>query len=1161
VNHTHIKRSSCGTRTFLTIALLCLTAPFLSGQTAGEITGEVKDPSGALTPGAAITATNMATNVTRSTVTNSSGIYSFPDMIPGTYQVKAAASGFETIIKTDIELQVQQTARIDFTLAVGQATQTVEVSASGELLATEGATVGTVIEEKRITELPLNGRSFFSLVQLSPAVSYGFGAPAQASNREGGSRAGLTISLAGSRATWSNYTLDGITNTDIDFNLYILLPSVDALQEFKVQTGIYPAEFGRELGQVNVSTKPGGNSYHGTAFDFLRNNVLDARPYDFLASSRNARNPSPVNQPFRQNQYGGTLSGPIWIPKIFNGKNRLFFMSNYEGFKSRTTGNSTATTLTARMRGGDFSVDANGVGVASPLQDPLTRTLQPNGQWTSTPFEGNIIPQSRFDKNSVFLMNRFTPLPNINQATTGLPLTNYQYVTSTPVNKDQLTERIDFTESSNSQWFGRYSWTDESTLSPGLTTDGNFLYTRASQWVLANTRILSPTKVNEARFGYNSLFNNVGQQLANKEDVDAEIGVPIKVTDPNSWGIPNISLSNNLSSFGNPTAQPFTINDKYFQGIDNFSWIVGKHSLRMGGEYRYNEFPQVGNEFPRGQFFFGNGGLYTATNSAPNAAGSVTQTGGYAGADFLLGNLNRVDIAVALAQADYRNSEWSTYFDDTWKVLPHLTITVGLRWEVAQPLLDKLGDEVNLQLNQALPYAANVQTNGPVLVRAGSGNFYDNLNFRYVPFQTGAPPVATARDGRLGARMINTDYNNFAPRFGIAYSPSEKWSFRTGFGIFFSQESKNSIFDMSRGLGGKGTVVPLFYTPPTLTYTNFISTASLPINVAAGNIWGTSPNLATAYTMDYLFDIQRTLGKWATIELGYNGSQSRKLEMLTDQDFPIPGNGPWITRAPYPEFSGIQYLSGDGVGNYNNFTGKLTERMGRNLTALFSYTWSKALDDQSAIRGTGNEFAPQNSHCRSCDYGPSTFNLPQRFTTSAIYTLPFGKGERFLNHGGVLDRVVGGWQISMIATIQSGAPIDTTSWDSAGTLFSPPSARLNCTGISPFLPNPTHDFYLNPAAFTNPLVGTLGNCGRNNFTGPHRVNFDFSTLKDFHVTETQSLQFRMEMFNAANHVELGGPNASWGNSNPAPAAPAASFGQDHSAATMRQIQFALKYNF
>ncbi len=657
----------------LFVMALCLPLGIAYGQTAGQITGEVKDQSGAVAPNATVTAVNSATNVARTTKTNADGIYSFPDLVPGTYQVKVEAAGFDTVVKTNIELQVQQTARVDFSLAVGQSTQTIEVSATGELLATEGATVGTVIEERRITDLPLNGRSFFSLVQLSPGVTANFGAPAQAANREGGTRSSLTMSLAGSRATWSNYTLDGITNTDVDFNLYILLPSVDALQEFKVQSGIYPAEFGRELGQVNVSTKPGSNAYHGTGFDFLRNDQLDARPYDFLGTH-------PPKTAFRQNQYGGTLSGPIQIPKIFNGKNRLFFMSNFEGFKSRTTTYGTATTLTARMRTGDFSIDpATGIGVAAVLQDPLTRAQQSNGQYTSSPFPGNIVPQSRFDKNSLFLLGKFDPVPNITQQSTGLPLNNYQYPVKVPVDKNQVTERVDFNESSNSQWFGRYSWTNETQISPGLTTDGSTLFTRASQWEVSNTRILSPTRVNEARFGYNSLYNIISQQLANKENVDAEIGVPIAITDPNSWGIPNISLGNNLSSFGNATASPFTIDDKYYQGVDNFSWIVGKHSLRIGGEYRYNKFPQVGNEFPRGQFFFP--GNYTQINSVTNS-----QSGGYAGADFLLGYSTRVDIAVALASADYRGSEWAGYVDDTWKLRPHLTISAGLRWEVAQPL-------------------------------------------------------------------------------------------------------------------------------------------------------------------------------------------------------------------------------------------------------------------------------------------------------------------------------------------------------------------------------------------------------------------------------------------------------------------------------------------
>jgi hypothetical protein len=667
-------------RKLLLLVALCIPFQIAFAQTGGEVTGEVTDSSGATAAGVAVTATNSATNVSRSTKTNASGIYSFPDLTPGTYQVKVVATGFDTMIKTNILLQVQQTARVDFTLKVGQATQTVEVVASSELLNTENVTIGTVIEEKRISELPLNGRSFFNLVALAPNVAFGFTPAQQASGRLGGTRSTLTMALSGARATWSNYTLDGITNTDVDFNTYILLPSVEAVQEFKVQSGIYPAEFGRESGQVNVSTRSGTNAFHGTAFEFLRNNDLDARNYDFNSSTRSATNPSPVSTPYRQNQYGYTLGGPIWIPKVYNGKNRLFFLSNYEGFKSRTTTSNLATTLTQAMRNGDFSA------VSTPLQDPLSRTgTFPN--ITSTPFPGNQIPSARFDKNSLLLMSKFFPLPN-QPATAGLPLRNYQYNTSTPVDKDQVTERIDFNESTNSQWFGRYSRTDEFLLSPGLTVDGITTSTLASQWVLSNVRIFSPTKVNEARFGYNSLFNNITQQLAGVENVDQEINVPVSVTDKNSWGIPNIQLSNNLTSFGNATSSPFQINDKVFQGVDNFSWIIGKHALRMGGEYRYNQFPQLGNEFPRGQFFF--------TGQFTNSISATAQTGGYSGADFLMGSVQNSIIAVALASADFRNSEWASYVDDTWKVRPHLTITAGLRWEVAQPMLDASGNEVGV---------------------------------------------------------------------------------------------------------------------------------------------------------------------------------------------------------------------------------------------------------------------------------------------------------------------------------------------------------------------------------------------------------------------------------------------------------------------------------
>ncbi|HYW41859.1 MAG TPA: carboxypeptidase-like regulatory domain-containing protein [Bryobacteraceae bacterium] len=1161
----------------LLIGLLGAAFAIAFAQTGGQITGEVRDPSGALVPNASVTVTNTATNAARSTQTNASGLYSFPDLTPGMYEVKVAVPGFANMVKAGIELQVQDVARVDFALAVGQATQTIEVAANAALLTTESATVGTVIDGARIAEMPLNGRNYLSLVALSPNVTTGFVPAAQAAGRLGGSRGSLTIAVTSGRSTWENYTLDGITNTDIDFNTYILQPSVDALQEFKVQSGIYPAEFGRELGQVNAATKPGTNEYHGALWEFLRNDKLDAVPYDFASATRSATNPPPVKAPYRQNQYGYDLGGPVRIPKLFNGKNRLFFMSNFEEYNSRQTSPTITTTMPLAMRNGDFSsILSSGYVLYDPNSRSLGTSTDPTQQLasvvaTQSPFPGNIIPASRISPDSTLLLSKWNPLPNIPQTTTGLPFHNYQYGSKVPLDKDTLTTRIDFNESSRSQWFGRYSWNDESTLSTvGLTDDGETLYTRASQWVLSNVRTISPTKVNEARFGYNSLFNNITQQLAGKENVNTELGMPVSPSDPNSFGIPNIDfLNGNLATYGNPTSSPFQINDKYFEWVDNFSWVIGKHSLRFGGEYRYNEFPQIGNEFPRGQFYFD--GRYT--NKVTASGGG---TGGFSGADMLLGDPYEAIIAVSLAQADFRSSEWASYIDDTWRIHPHLTLSLGFRWEVSQPLLDASGLEPNVQLQQPLPNQANVPdlSKHPVFVRTGSGDFYQGINFRYAPYWSanggipGSPPLQTVRDGRMGSRLINTNYHDFAPRIGIAYSPSDKWSIRAGYGIFYSFESKNSIFDLARGMGGRATTLAsTTYTPPTFTYTNFLNTAALPVTVPVSLTWGAAQHLPDSSTQQFVLNVQRTVGKSTTLEVGYTGSVSRHLAFLLDENQGIlSATLPAVQRLPYPEWgaSGIQYVMAAASGNYSSLRAQWTTRLSNNLNALLGYTWSKGLDDTSNIRGTvGADFSPQNALCpTTCEYGPSDFNIPQRFVGSILYTLPFGKGQHFLNHGGVVNQVIGGWQISTITTLQSGGVVDTSSWDSGGTNFVSNATRLSCVaGVNPILPGNNLNGWYNPAAFSNPVSGTFGNCGRNTLRGPWLGNEDVSIFKFFRLAEGKTLEFRTEMFNAPNHVLLTeSGQLSWGNgSSPTPAA---SFGRITSTSNaMRQIQLALKLSF
>src|SRR5271156_2696114 len=371
----------------LPLAFFCAT---LHGQTQGEIAGQATDPSGAVVPGVTVTVTNTDTNATRQMQTNGSGVFDFPSLLPGSYALRAEGKGFQPEVQTGIELQVQQVIRANFTMKLGQENQTVTVSAAAPLLSPEDVTVGTVIGTERINDLPLNGREFLQLVALSPNVVYGFAPSGQQSSIQGGLRASTTISIAGQRAEYNYYTLDGLDDTDDNFNDYLLLPSIDALQEFKVQYGIYPAEYGRNVGQVNVSSKSGTNSFHGVLFDFVRNSVMDATSFQFTSLP-------PAKSPLTRNQFGFTLGGPVRIPKLFNGTNRLFFMTNYEGQRWYTQLVSTAIVPTLQERGqlaGDAYFDFS--DQSRKIYDPQTQTGTGNNV-TATQFPNNQIPLSRED--------------------------------------------------------------------------------------------------------------------------------------------------------------------------------------------------------------------------------------------------------------------------------------------------------------------------------------------------------------------------------------------------------------------------------------------------------------------------------------------------------------------------------------------------------------------------------------------------------------------------------------------------------------------------------------------------------------------------------------------------------------------------------------------
>jgi hypothetical protein len=672
---------------------LVLCAPSFA-QTLGTITGEVKDSTGAVIPGVVVTVVNKATNATRTTTTNTVGLFDFPALPPGGYSVKSEIEGFKTVTR-DLELQVQATVRVDFAMELGAISEQATVTGVSPLVETTNATVGTVIENRRIVELPLNGRNYLQLVALSPNVSADFAGPGQSGDRQGGTRSNQQLSVSGQRREFNYYTLDGVDNTDVNFNTYIFQPSVDALEEFKVQTGVYSAEFGREASQVNVVTKSGTNTLHGTVFEFLRNDALDARPYAFTPAQAAA-----PKAPFNWNQYGYTAGGPVL-------KNRLFFLSNWEGYNDRKQFQTLYSTASKAMRGGDFSELLANLGAINPqtgqragiIVDPnqcavvgTTRTCQP--------FPGNVIPASRLDATSRKLLE-FFPEPNTGSG--GLT-NNYLALQDRVIDKYQYTQRMDYVQSSKSAWMGRYSYASENETMPALELNGTKLDTHVHQAAVGNTWTMSSTLVNEFRFGFNYFFNNFGRELANVRDVNKELNIPGLMDPPaDAWGIPQIAITG-FSTFGDNTEGPYTNRNYAYEFNDTLSWIRGRHSLKMGGSLRHDRYNQTGNQFARGSFAFQN----IAT--------------GYAMADYMLGYTQQNEAAVALAVTKFRASSQAYYFNDTWRFRSDMTLDYGLRYEYTPPWFDANGTLMNASLpcHDTTPQVANLACH-PTLVRIGSG--------------------------------------------------------------------------------------------------------------------------------------------------------------------------------------------------------------------------------------------------------------------------------------------------------------------------------------------------------------------------------------------------------------------------------------------------------
>jgi hypothetical protein len=629
-------------------------------------------------PGANVFLTNVATNAERIAVSTVAGDYTFPSVTPGVYDIRVEKPAFKTATSRNVEVEIEQALRLDFTMEVGQVSQSVEVSATAEMLQSENISLGTVIENKDIAELPLNGRNYLGLVALAAKANTLSSASGQAGSRQGGDRASQSISAGGNRIMFDYYTLDGVANTDPDFSTYVVLPSIDAIQEFKVQTGVYPAEFGHESTQINVVTKSGGNAYHGALFEFVRNDVFDAIPYAFTATH-------PTRSPFKWNDYGFEIDGPIRIPKLLDLRNRLFFMANDEWKIQRQNSQAVYSVPTPAMFTGDFS------SLGSTIYDPNTAAAN-NG--IKLPFPGNKIPSNRIDPISQKFLNYYVAsnLPGL--------ASNYTQLNSAPNNRDGFTMRMDFIESANSQWSGRYSWGVEDQANTGISITGSKILTGYEQYLGTNTRTISPTLVNEARFGYTRLSNSLGTYSAYNVNSVAAPGIPnLQPGDPVTWGVPAVSFTGDgFTGIGDSTDGPYYINDNTLQAVDNVSWTRGKHSLRFGFEYDRQNFNQIGNQFSRGQFIFQpNARQSTATAGNP-------ATGGDAFAEFLLGDIYQSVIAVALANAKFQRNVEAAFVDDTWKVTGNLTLSLSLRYELTPPWTDTL----NNLFTVSVPYISAV---------------------------------------------------------------------------------------------------------------------------------------------------------------------------------------------------------------------------------------------------------------------------------------------------------------------------------------------------------------------------------------------------------------------------------------------------------------------
>jgi hypothetical protein len=1086
-------------------------------STTGSILGTVTDASGAVVPGATIAVTNMDTNISTSLQTNGAGSYVATLLPIGRYSVTVEAKGFKKDVSSDIQVNVQDRVRLDFTLQVGSIIDTVEVQSAAPLLQTDSSNLGQVVESKRIDDLPLNGRFFSRLAVLTAGT-----VPTPTGARD---EATGGFSANGVRPYQNTYILDGMDNNSLSEDLvsqasYVVGPPPDAIAEFRVQTNSMSAEFGRSGGAVlNVNIKAGTNDFHGTVYEFLRNSAMDAKNYYDSPDS-----PIP---PFKQNQFGFSVGGPVI-------KNKTFFFADYQGTRIRTSQTSLASVPAVGWRSGDFS------GYQT-IFDPATTAINQDGSATRQPFANNQIPSSRFDPAAAQLINLF-PEPNVagSVASSGVS-NNYLSNPGSPDNTDQYDIRIDHRVSDKDSIFGRFSFSDQ-TLTPqgpipppldgASFSSGDFL-NNARSLALAETHIFTPTVVNELRLGYN---RNRSQRLQfdSSEDLSAKYGIPGIPFSTNNGGLPQFDIED-LTAFGSSEYQPTVEIQNVYQIIDSLSWVKGRHTIKFGTELKPKvDFSILQPPVPRGAFNF-NGNATRDPNNLSNT--------GLGTADFLLGAISDSAQISSFINDQFEQPGYFFYVQDDFRVSKKLTINMGLRYEFVTHVTERYNALANF----------NIAT-GMLDIVKGRNDALPPSFYPEIPVNRNAP-----------RQLVPNQKDEFAPRFGFAYSLLPKTVVRGGYGIFYSSYEAGPL-----SIPNPGNNPPFFeqsnYNSSSITARNPIVNqlsqgfpADALTDPSAPGLFSLDPNFRNPYVQQWNFSVQQDLGWNSVLDVSYAGSKGTRLYEFRNINEPTPSTDPNSdvnARRPYPFIqTDLSLWCSCSSSTYHSLQAKVEKRFSTGLSFLAAYTFSKAIDEQSnASLGFNNGGGFRDTRYPSEEKGLADFDVRDRFVLSATYELPVGKGKRFgsaMNAAG--NTILGGWELQTVTAVQTGTP--RTVIANIGVSNSDGENRPDVVpGVSWIPQNQGPNNWINPNAFQTAVSGTFGDTGRNTIETAGLTNVDLSLFKDFLIREKLKLQFRSEFFNLANHPNFRGTslNTTWGQ---------ASFGQYSAAQPSRQIQLALKVIF